>query len=113
MPPANDQAPERRPPRRSVTVAWALSPAFVLLPCVVIFGRQWPYLGWLAFFAGVLNMYAWSAVMLWTRRIEHWEVRAVPLTLLMIVINLAILIAGEALLVAAGGVGAGTSSAHP
>lgn len=99
-------------PRRWVSILWGLSPAVVLLPCVVLFGRQWAYLGWAAFFAGMLNMYAWSATMLWSRRVEHWEIRAVPLTLLMLVINAVLVIGGEALL-AAMGVGAGAGAPGP
>lgn len=101
---------ERTPPRTWASVLWAISPTLIVLPCVLAFGRQWPYLGWLGFFAGALNMYAWSAMALWSRRVEHWEIRAVPLTLLMLIINAALLIAGEALLAA---IGVGGSASAP
>ena len=95
-------------------ILWGLSPALLVLPAIALFGRQWPYMGWLVFFAGALNMYAWSALLLWSKRGEHWEIRAVPLSLLMLVLNLVLVIAGEALLTALGiGAGAGPPASAP
>jgi len=83
------------PPPRWATVAWAVSPAAIILAVAAAFGRDWPYLSWVAFLAGVMNMFVFSAYHLLAWRRGDWLLMAIPLTLVMLL--------GNALLVVLGG----------
>ncbi|MGI9013741.1 MAG: hypothetical protein ACR2GY_05755 [Phycisphaerales bacterium] len=90
-----DEQPPFPPLPLWLSIAWAISPAVIMLTCVLLFTRQWPYLGWVGFLAGVLNLFAWSAMHLCQRQVEHWEVKAVPLTFIMLLGNMALIVAGS------------------
>ena len=77
-----------------VSVVWGISPAVILLSLIVLFTRQWPYLGWCAFLFGALNMYAFCAFHLCQKSVDDWELRAVPMTLLALVVNLGLVVLG-------------------
>lgn len=66
---------------------WAFSPALIVLPFLVLFGWEWKFLSWVGFLGGVLNAYFFSAMEVWRRGLPDWELRAVPVTLLVIAVN--------------------------
>ncbi len=82
----------RQPLSRGVMVLWVLSPTVILLPCLAFFGWSWSYLGWVVFFALLLNLYAFSAMNLWDRGVADWEMKAVPFTLALSVVNGALVV---------------------
>lgn len=74
---------------------WAFSPALIVLPFLVLFGWEWKFLSWVGFLGGILNAYFFSAMEVWRRGLPDWELRAVPVSLLVISVNALLVFAVE------------------
>lgn len=65
---------------RMIFILWLLSPTPIMLLATAVLGRSNDWIDYVFFMFGVLNLYAWSAVLLRRFRLKSWELKAIPLT---------------------------------
>lgn len=91
--PVPDPLPRWRP-NAWQTVLWAISPCIAVLITAAAEHGGLPRMNWESitirwtfFLLGIMNMYAFSAVVLRSRDVDQWEIKAIPVAGVMAAVN--------------------------